>query len=58
MVDRSSAVDVRRDDVSEYLAHLADQGMSGVTRARKLAAVPDKVAASKRKKETGDQTPG
>lgn len=31
--------DVERLDVSEYLAHLAEHGLSGVSRARKLAAI-------------------
>jgi site-specific recombinase XerD len=31
--------DIRRDDLAEYLASLADQGRSGITRARKLAAI-------------------
>ena len=31
--------DVERLDVTEYLAHLADRGLSGVSRARKLAAI-------------------
>ncbi len=35
----ASAGDVSRLDVTEYLAHLAGRGLSGVTRARKLAAL-------------------
>lgn len=35
----ASPADVTRADISEYLAHLADQNMSGTTRARKLAAI-------------------
>jgi integrase/recombinase XerC len=31
--------DVERLDVTEYLGHLADKGLSGVSRARKLAAI-------------------
>jgi site-specific recombinase XerD len=31
--------DVERLDVTEYLAHLAERGLSGVSRARKLAAI-------------------
>lgn len=31
--------DVTREDVTEYLSHLANLGLSGVSRARKLAAV-------------------
>jgi integrase/recombinase XerC len=31
--------DVRREDVTAYLADLADRGLSGITRARKLAAI-------------------
>src|SRR5215212_3435904 len=31
--------DIRRADIAEYLSHLADQGISGNTRARKLAAI-------------------
>jgi site-specific recombinase XerD len=34
-----SADEVRRLDVTEYLAHLAGRGLTGVTRARKLAAL-------------------
>jgi site-specific recombinase XerD len=33
------AGDVTRTDVEEYLAHLAGRGLSGTTRARKLAAI-------------------
>src|SRR3954467_2210244 len=32
-------VDVTTDDLNEFLAHLAHEGLSGVTRARKLAAI-------------------
>jgi integrase/recombinase XerC len=32
-------VDVTTDDLNEFLAHLAHQGLSGVSRARKLAAI-------------------
>lgn len=32
-------VDVTTDDVNEFLAHLARRGVSGVSRARKLAAI-------------------
>ena len=35
----AAAVDVTRTDISEYLAHLSDQHLSGTTRARKLAAI-------------------
>jgi len=35
----AAAADVTRTDISEYLAHLADQHLSGTTRARKLAAI-------------------
>ena len=31
--------DVRRGDIAEYLSHLGERGMSGKTRARKLAAI-------------------
>src|SRR5215218_1646780 len=31
--------DIRRADIAEYLSHLAEQGISGNTRARKLAAI-------------------
>jgi site-specific recombinase XerD len=31
--------DIHRDDLAEYLATLAEQGRSGITRARKLAAL-------------------
>lgn len=34
-----SPTDVVHDDVMEYLAHLGQRGISGVTRARKLAAL-------------------
>src|SRR5437588_9234975 len=32
---------VERQDITEYLSHLARQGRSGVTRARKLAAIKE-----------------
>ena len=35
----STPADIRRGDIAEYLAHLAEQGISGNTRARKLAAI-------------------
>jgi integrase/recombinase XerD len=35
----AAAADVTRTDISEYLAHLSDQHLSGTTRARKLAAI-------------------
>src|SRR3712207_4822028 len=35
----ASPADVTRTDVSEYLAALGQRGLSGVTRARKLAAL-------------------
>lgn len=34
-------VDVTREDITDYLSHLAQQGRSGVTRARKLAAIKE-----------------
>ncbi len=34
-----SPTDVRKADLSEYLGHLGARGLSGVTRARKLAAI-------------------
>jgi site-specific recombinase XerD len=37
----AAPADVSRGDVAEYLAYLAEQGMSGTTRARKLAAIPE-----------------
>jgi integrase/recombinase XerC len=35
----ASPADITRTDVSEFLGHLADRRLSGVTRARKLAAL-------------------
>lgn len=35
----ASPTDVTRADVAEFLAHLAEQGISGNTRARKLASI-------------------
>ena len=35
----SAPADIRRGDIAEYLSHLAEQEMSGTTRARKLAAI-------------------
>src|SRR4051794_18792487 len=35
----STPADVRRGDIAEYLSSLAEQHMSGTTRARKLAAI-------------------
>ncbi len=35
----STPADIRRGDVTEYLAHLAERGISGTSRARKLAAI-------------------
>lgn len=35
----ATPADIRRDDVTAYLADLADRGLSGITRARKLAAI-------------------
>jgi site-specific recombinase XerD len=37
----TSPADVTKSHVSEYLAHLSDQGLSGRTRARKLAAIKE-----------------
>jgi integrase/recombinase XerC len=34
-----AAADIRRRDIEEYLAYLADQGTTGTTRARKLSAI-------------------
>ncbi len=34
-----SPADVTKADLTEYLAHLGTRGLSGVTRARKLAAI-------------------
>jgi site-specific recombinase XerD len=34
-----SPADVIKSDISEYMAHLSDRKLSGVTRARKLAAI-------------------
>jgi integrase/recombinase XerC len=64
--------DIRRDDLAEYLATLADQGRSGITRARKLAAMreffrfleadgliavnPTKGLATPKKERTGRNT--
>ncbi len=39
--------DVERLDVTEYLAHLASRGLSGVSRARKLAAIREYFKYSK-----------
>ena len=39
MPARPSPADIRRGDIAEYLSHLAEQGNSGNTRARKLAAI-------------------
>jgi site-specific recombinase XerD len=35
----AAPADISRGDIAEYLAHLAEQGISGNTRARKLAAI-------------------
>src|SRR5215213_10090617 len=35
----ATPADIRRADIAEYLAHLGEHGMSGKTRARKLAAI-------------------
>src|SRR3954452_20649370 len=35
----ATPADVRRGDIAEYLAHLAERGISGTTRARKLASI-------------------
>jgi site-specific recombinase XerD len=35
----STPADVRRGDIAEHLAHLAERGINGSFRARKLAAI-------------------
>ncbi len=35
----NTPADVERLDITEYLAHLAERGLSGISRARKLAAI-------------------
>ncbi len=37
----ATPADIRRGDITEYLAHLAARGISGTSRARKLAAVQE-----------------